>query len=112
MDEKMFRGKLAYLDAINIKSFDGILQIMIDAARHSGATVMNYIVTPFPGGGESICVTLSESHIAMHSYPEYNSAFFDIFTCGDHCDPVKAMEYVKEKLNCDGEIGSVNRGHH
>lgn len=28
---------------------------------------------------------MSESHCSVHTYPEYNSLFIDLFTCGETC---------------------------
>jgi S-adenosylmethionine decarboxylase proenzyme len=39
---------------------------------------------------------IAESHIAIHSWPEYNYAAVDIFTCGETIDPWLIQEYLKE----------------
>jgi len=44
------------------------------------------------------CVTgfalLAESHLSIHTWPEKGVAKCDIFTCGEKCDPHKAVEYL------------------
>jgi S-adenosylmethionine decarboxylase len=40
---------------------------------------------------------LSESHASVHTYPEYNACFLDIFTCGDQIR-VEPFGEVLEKL--------------
>ncbi|TET06482.1 hypothetical protein E3J79_01835 [Candidatus Dependentiae bacterium] len=35
--------------------------------------------------GSTIICILTESHASIHTYPEYNSCFVDLFTCGKHC---------------------------
>ena len=37
---------------------------------------------------------LADSHISIHTWPEKGVAKCDIFTCGDKCDPHKAVEYL------------------
>ena len=37
---------------------------------------------------------LAESHLSIHTWPEKGVAKCDIFTCGDKCDPHKAVEYL------------------
>ena len=37
---------------------------------------------------------LAESHLSIHTWPEKNVAKCDIFTCGDKCEPNKAVEYL------------------
>jgi len=44
---------------------------------------------------------LSESHCSIHTYPENNSLFTDLFTCGDVCDysfyHTEMVNYLKPK---------------
>ena len=41
---------------------------------------------------------LAESHISIHTWPENQMAVCDIFTCGDHTNPMDGFWYMKEKL--------------
>ena len=36
---------------------------------------------------------LAESHITVHTWPEYNYAAFDVFMCGV-CEPDRAVEII------------------
>ena len=38
---------------------------------------------------------VSESHLTIHTWPEYGYAAVDVFTCGDHVDPWKAFDHLK-----------------
>ncbi|HHX74902.1 MAG TPA: adenosylmethionine decarboxylase, partial [Firmicutes bacterium] len=40
-------------------------------------------------------VVISESHQAIHTWPEYGYAAVDVFTCGDRVDPWVACNYLK-----------------
>lgn len=44
-------------------------------------------------------VVIAESHISIHTWPEYNYAAVDIFTCGDTIDPWAIQETLKEAFN-------------
>jgi len=48
--------------------------------------------------GVSGVVNIAESHIAIHTWPEYRYAAVDVFTCGDDVDPEKAARWITEKL--------------
>ncbi|MDF2441595.1 MAG: S-adenosylmethionine decarboxylase, partial [Abditibacteriota bacterium] len=55
-------------------------------------------VHPFPGGGLTAFVMLSESHIAIHTYPEHGYLALDIFSCGAG-DVQDALEVFRGALN-------------
>jgi S-adenosylmethionine decarboxylase len=55
-------------------------------------------------------VVVEESHLSIHTWPEYGYAAVDFYTCGD-CDPHRAHERLREQLGADrAEIMAVRRG--
>ena len=60
---------------------------MVDAAAKAGATVINSTFHHFSPYGVSGVVVIQESHLAIHTWPEYGYAAVDLFTCGDSVDP-------------------------
>ena len=42
---------------------------------------------------------LAESHLSIHTWPEKGVAYCDIFTCGDGCEPEKAVDYLSKWLS-------------
>lgn len=54
--------------------------------RLGGVTVMGTLKHDFPGGGFSGVVLLGESHAAIHTWPELNTAWIELATCGDPAD--------------------------
>ncbi len=56
---------------------------MLAAAKAANTTVLNSHVHEFPGGGVTGVVMLAESHISIHTWPEYDYAAIDVFLCGD-----------------------------
>lgn len=77
---------------------------MVQAAVECGATVVEKNFHMFSPYGVSGVVIISESHLAIHTWPEYGYAAVDLFTCGESCDPLVAYEYLKEKLNARSAI--------
>jgi S-adenosylmethionine decarboxylase len=69
-----------------------------EAAVQSGATVVGESFYHFSPHGVSGVVNIAESHIAIHTWPEYRYAALDVFTCGDDVDPEKAARLITEKL--------------
>ena len=82
-----------YLD-----SEQAIREVMLEAASASGATIVGNIFHHFSPQGVTGVVVIAESHLAIHTWPEYRYASVDLFTCGSHLDPWVGFEYLKERL--------------
>lgn len=88
-----------------------ISDVMVEAARKSGATVLNSSFHKFNPHGVSGVVVISESHLTIHTWPELNYAAVDVFTCGSHVDPWAASMYIEEQLQAtDVTIIDIKRG--
>ena len=74
---------------------------MCNAAERSNATIINVSFHHFSPYGVSGVVVIQESHLAIHTWPEYGYAAIDIFTCGDTVDPWVAYECLKESLQAE-----------
>jgi S-adenosylmethionine decarboxylase len=72
--------------------------IMVNAALETGAEVREVVFHKFSPQGISGVVVISESHLAIHTWPELGYAAFDVFTCGDRVNPWDACNYVSEKF--------------
>lgn len=68
------------------------------AAKEAGATALEFTAHKFDPIGITAFLILSESHISVHSYPEYKYAAVDVFTCGT-ANPRKAIDYLKQAFN-------------
>ena len=56
-------------------------------------------------------VVISESHLAIHTWPELGYAAVDVFTCGDKVNPWDACNYLTEKFNATNMTATeVKRG--
>ncbi len=71
---------------------------LLQAAKASRATLISHNFHKFSPYGVSGVVVIAESHIAIHTWPEYNYAAVDIFTCGDTIDPWIIQENLKESF--------------
>lgn len=88
-------------DPAALRNVEGLMEAMREGVRQSGAQVLNDSSYIFPGNGLTMALLLSESHASIHTYPEHNACFVDLFTCGDHCHygPFDAVlkNYLKPK---------------
>lgn len=72
--------------------------IMRDAAQAAGATIVNSVFHHFSPFGVSGVVVIAESHLAIHTWPEFGYAAVDLFTCGESVNPWVAHQVVADKL--------------
>jgi S-adenosylmethionine decarboxylase len=88
-------------DLKSLINIDGLKNAMIKGINESGATILSYTEKVFDNGGYTILFLLSESHCSIHTYPENNALFTDLFTCGNVCDyklyQNSMIEYLKPK---------------
>jgi S-adenosylmethionine decarboxylase len=75
-----------------------IENLMDEAAVASGATIVDSVFHRFNPHGVSGVVVIAESHLAIHTWPEYGYAAVDLFTCGRDVDRWKAYESLKKSL--------------
>lgn len=69
---------------------------LLQATKASKATIISHNFHKFSPYGVSGVVVIAESHVAIHTWPEYNYAAVDIFTCGETIDPWVIQEHLKE----------------
>lgn len=70
---------------------------MVEAAVKAEMTVINSTFHHFSPYGVSGVVVVQESHLAIHTWPEYGYAAVDIFTCGE-TNIWAAFDYLQEKF--------------
>ena len=69
------------------------------AAKVSNSKLININAHKFKPQGVTGLAMLADSHISIHTWPEKGIAYCDIFTCGDHCQPELAVEYLSKWLS-------------
>ena len=75
-----------------------IESILLEATRASRASIISHNFHKFSPHGVSGTVVIAESHVAIHTWPEYAYAAVDIFTCGETIDPWIIQDYMKESF--------------
>ena len=72
-----------------------IRDILKEVTRIIEVDVLDEFVHKFKPQGTTIIFSLSESHLAYHSWPEHKTAFIDIFSCGKK-SPELAMDFIEK----------------
>jgi len=82
----------------HINDVDYIENALIEATKASKATIITHNFHKFNPHGVSGVVVIAESHVAIHTWPEYGYAAVDIFTCGETIDPWVIQEHLKDSF--------------
>ena len=83
-------------DAIN--NLEAVKSALVEAARRAHATIVDVVFHEFNPFGVSGVVVITESHLSIHTWPEYRYAAVDIFSCGDMLKPEVAARYLVEQF--------------
>jgi len=77
-----------------LKDLNTVREAMVSAAKQAKATIVDVSFHEFSPFGISGMVVIAESHLSIHTWPEYGYAAVDIFTCGDVIKPEIAVQYL------------------
>ena len=94
-----------------LNDVDKVEKSMVEAAKTAGATVINSTFHHFSPWGISGVVVIQESHLAIHTWPEFRYAAVDLFTCGETVDPWVSFEHLKKAFQSNKYSAlEMNRG--
>ncbi len=84
-----------FYDARNLYDPEPMEAVFRAAAKAAKATVLDVNAHDFGDrAGFTGVALLAESHISIHTWPEYGYAAIDIFMCGD-AEPEKSLEVLR-----------------
>ena len=81
-----------------IDSLEAVKGVLVEAARLAQATIVDIVFHEFNPFGISGVVVIAESHLAIHTWPEYRYAAVDVFSCGDVLQPQAAADHLVAEL--------------
>lgn len=116
MNDMEYLGKHILVEYYNCSSDhlndrDFIEKIMNEAATLANATIVQSVFHHFNPYGISGAVIIAESHLSIHTWPEYQFAAVDVFTCGETLNPWLAFEHLKAELKAERfEHKDIKRG--
>src|SRR4030088_1841853 len=95
----------------NLDSVDTAEQALREMVVALDVNLLDLKVYPFSPVGVTGMAIVSESHLVIHTWPEYGYAAVDIFTCGAVRDPQDAVNVLRRLFTPD-RIGvmEINRG--
>lgn len=81
----------------DLNSAELIEKTLKEAVQKAKAFLLDTKVHQFQPHGISGVAVIAESHISIHTWPEYKYAAVDAFTCGN-TDPEAAVEHIRQVL--------------
>lgn len=94
-----------------LKSVEKVEQIMVKAAEKAKVQVWSISFHRFRPHGVSGVVVISESHLSVHTWPEFSYVALDIYTCGDKAKPDDAVEYAIQMFEATSvHVTEITRG--
>ena len=81
----------------HLNNLERVRDTLVEAANLCGATILHTKFHQFSPQGLTGYILLAESHISIHTWPEYGYAAVDLFTCGS-MDTEKAFAHIAKQL--------------
>ena len=100
------------LDEIEI-----IEEAMLEATEKMNATKVAHKFHQFAPQGVSGAVIIEESHLTIHTWPEYGYAAVDFYSCGNTVNPHIGVKVLQKYLQTDNVnvtellLGFINAPH-
>jgi S-adenosylmethionine decarboxylase len=70
----------------------------VEALGRAGATILHVLTHVFPGAGLTSVLILSESHAALHTWPETGTVHIDIFSCSSRLKSLEAIDELSRSF--------------
>ena len=84
---------------------------MRNAVHAANATLLDIFVHEFSPQGVTGVAVLAESHLSIHTWPEYGYVAADVFTCGSTTKPEAAAEVLRMAFEAEtADIRELQRG--
>ena len=98
-------GKHLLLEVYNvnfeaINDVESLQDVMLRGIERAGMTVLNVFSYCFVPQGCTVVISLAESHVSCHTWPENGCLAVDVYTCGEGNPRLIALEILKY-LNSD-----------
>lgn len=85
-------------DPKQLDSAETVEQALREAVDAIDGTLLSVRVHTFPVHGVTGVAVIAESHLAIHTWPEYGYAAVDVFTCNLEADIDAGVEALRRHL--------------
>ena len=84
-----------------LDDYEKLHQLMIEALKVAGATILRVVGEKFEPQGVTLVALLAESHASIHTWPCEKYAAVDMYTCGEKTKTHAAAKVIKEGLKAE-----------
>ncbi len=91
-------AELYGVDPELISKEETVRQIVEEVVEEAELTKVGSVYKQFNPHGVTGIVLIAESHVSVHTWPEYELVNLDIFTCGDTSKAEKAFKLFLERF--------------
>jgi len=82
------------VSGVILRTVEELEPLMRKVAQECQLTVVNSAFHQFEPYGVTGVLVLSESHFSVHTYPEHQTMYLDIFCCSETFDPERTGHVV------------------
>lgn len=86
------------IDEKILENTRGLEEKLLEALNEDKFDVLEKVSHTFEPQGYTVAVLLAESHVALHTYPEYNSLYFNLYSCRGEHDGQISFDIIKKHL--------------
>ena len=77
---------------------EAVSAVFVAALGRAGATIVQAVSHVYPGAGLTCVLILSESHAALHTWPETGTVHIDIFSCSSRLKSLEAIDELSRSF--------------
>ncbi len=89
---------LSGCDSEIIRNCDLIRDILIQATQIANITVLDMVEHYFKPEGYTAVLVLEESHLSIHTWPEYNYVSIDLYSCNLQTNFQAVKDFLSDKF--------------
>ena len=91
-------------DSARLMRARAVKKLLCESVRRGGGTIVKALFHNFSPHGVSGVVIITESHVAIHTWPEHSYAAVDVFSCSEKLDHSLIRDELKEALSSQSVV--------
>ena len=92
-----------------LNDLESLVSITHSAIERAKMTILNTYTHQFSPQGLTILISLAESHVSLHTFPEHHCVSIDAYTCGNNNPKLIAIELLKYFDSYEYQIREITR---